>query len=112
MRYTDRYKQSAHNSDMQQWEPDWRYFPEELKPVVSRRKLLKKSVAVLVKKNESVDVVKKLDELSAKESQEVEGEEEEVEEEFEEDNDYNFDYYDDGGDNYGDDDDGEEGPVY
>lgn len=134
VRYTDRYKQSNQNSDMQQWEPDWKYFPHELQPSLKRKssnKLALVNLKGVVKKQKEVghvDVVKKLDELSKKEISDEQGvpgaegeedqgdndnlEEEEQEEEYEDDNDYNFDYYDDGGDNYGDDDDGEEGPVY
>jgi len=134
-RYTDRYKQTNQKADSQQWEPDWRFFPQELKPNLKRKasvrnipvnpKALKKR-GEPTKEIEKVDVVKKLDELVQREVVEesgavdnVDGEnegeeevEEEYEEEFEDDNDYNFDYYDDGGDNYGDDDDREEGPVY
>lgn len=134
VRYTDRYKQTNQKVDAQNWEPDRRFFPVELKPAI-KRKVTNKSIApnlngakkkTISKVIDSVDVTKKLDELVQKEATEVgggtenaegenvEGEEveEEIEEEYEDDNDYNFDYYDDGGDNYGDDDDGEEGPVY
>lgn len=130
VRYTDRYKQTNQKSDSLQWEPDWRFFPDELKPARKRKSTGKSSVVNLsaakkkANEGEKVDVVQKLEELVQKEvtgeakvaeneeEEENPEEDEEYDEEFEDDNDYNFDYYDDGGDNYGDDDDGEEGPVY
>jgi len=131
VRYTDRYKQTNQRADSHQWEPDWTYFPHELKPTLKRKPVGRRGGVNLagVKKRNVVDektkedVVKKLDELVQKEGTEGENEtekqdeegqeEEELEEEFEDDNDYNFDYYNDGGDNYEEGEEGgEDGPVY
>jgi len=135
VRYTDRYKQSNQSSDMQQWEPDWAYFPHELKPSVKRQssnKCTHVNLDVKRKRKEEgvIDVVKKFDELRQKEitDQQMVGDENENEDEegneddlegeqndnddYDDDNDYNFDHYDDGGDNYGDDDAGIDEPTY
>ncbi|XP_032232472.2 DNA-directed RNA polymerase III subunit RPC7-like [Nematostella vectensis] len=134
-RYSDRYREKPPDEPTIDWEPDWRYFPSELKIRVRKRRLhvnrgILPNVSSRRKSDDVSAKLEQLEELVNKEDNTTQGatgedaagnsddDEEEEEEEYdeeeqEEENDYLVSHFDDDDDvGYGDDDDNDEGPTY
>ncbi|XP_041361832.1 DNA-directed RNA polymerase III subunit RPC7-like [Gigantopelta aegis] len=124
-RYSDKY-QLGQNDNNDNWKPDWRRLPKELR--ILEKKVRKPKAIIKPKEEVSVDVLKTLEILEKKdgegetqateeneeEEEKKEEEEEEIfdEDDLEEETDYNVNYFDNG-EGYGDDDeDVDEGPIY
>lgn len=132
-RYSDRYQDMVSAKTSYEDMYDWNRLPNELKPLVRKRKAGKTTGEASAKKKKEVDVDKKLQELEQKEStqqsdveeddkneedgeekdpEEVPEEEEEVDEEMDDGTDYVNNYFDNG-EGYDDEEDNlDDGPVY
>lgn len=135
-RYSDKY-QTAQDA-LGQWKPDWRLFPDELKPAEKKKKKFGSSKEIKPNipprkraKIDEKDISKTLEKLEKREEAMTDEEEEEENEEEkaqkktedepedndeveeEEETDYILPYFDNG-ENYGDDDDDDDGdgPIY
>ncbi|XP_063820062.1 DNA-directed RNA polymerase III subunit RPC7 isoform X2 [Pseudophryne corroboree] len=128
-RYITKYETEAQKKLSEEWTPDWRMLPREMKATKNTKKRVKK--AKVVKPSSSVDVIKKIEELekkgdneksdeeneSTEKKKEGDDEEEEAEleaedeEEQEEENDYIASYFEDG-DDFGNSDDNMDEATY
>ncbi|KAM3940643.1 DNA-directed RNA polymerase III subunit RPC7 [Leptodactylus fuscus] len=111
-KYSIKYLKEAEKKRIEQWTPDWRLLPREMKAVKKKKKKAGEKKAKADKAVANVDVMKKIEELEKKgddeksdeENEEKKGEEEEEEEaevevedeEHEEENDYIASYFEDG----------------